>query len=238
MNRQGLFLYGLYLLSTLATLALAWLLHKGLPSNSERREIAEEWPPYRMPSLSILVSSMVRNGAVFVKSAGQVILILSVVLWALGYFGPTSETSRASLDAKERMESSYLAEIGDFIEPAVAPLGYDGKMGIAVLSSFAAREVFVGTMQTLYPAPDGTVVKVGDLKERLASEIHPATGRPLLTTASAASLIVFYMFAMQCLSTVAIVRSELNSWPWALAQAVGLTVLAYLLAWATHAILA
>ena len=144
----------------------------------------------------------------------------------------------AKLAAKERMESSYLAEIGDFIEPAVAPLGYDGKMGIAVLSSFAAREVFVGTMQTLYPAPDGTVVKVGDLKERLATEIHPATGRPLLTTASAASLIVFYMFAMQCLSTVAIVRSELNSWSWALAQAVGLTVLAYLLAWATHAILA
>ncbi len=238
MNRQGLFLYGLYLVSTLATLALAWLLHKGLPSNRERREIAEEWPPYRMPSLSILVSSMVRNGVVFVKSAGQVILILSVVLWALGYFGPASETSRASLGAKERMESSYLSQIGDFIEPAVAPLGYDGKMGIAVLSSFAAREVFVGTMQTLYPAPDGSVVKVGDLKERLATEIHPATGRPLLTTASAASLIVFYMFAMQCLSTVAIVRSELNSWPWALAQAIGLTVLAYFLAWATHALLA
>ena len=106
-----------------------------------------------------------------------------------------------------------------------------------MLSSFAAREVFVGTVQTLYPSPDGSTPKVSELKSRLARETHPRTGRPLLTTASAASLIVFYMFAMQCLSTLAVVRSELKSWGWALGQTIGLTFLAYVLAWLTHSLL-
>ena len=141
------------------------------------------------------------------------------------------------MSESERLETSWLGALGQTIEPVVTPLGYDGRMGIAVLSSFAAREVFVGTLQTLYPTEDGGTARVSELKTRLEREVHPRTGRPLLTTASAASLLVFYMFAMQCLSTVAIVRSELKSWPWALGQAVGLTLLAYVLAWATFAAL-
>ena len=238
MNRQGLFLYGLYLASTAATLLMAWLLHRSLPQDRERLEHAEEWPPYRIPRLSLVLGNMVRQGSVFVRSAGQVILVLSVVLWGLGFLGQGSLAERQAMEPAQRLETSVLGAVGDAIEPIVSPLGYDGRLGIAVLSSFAAREVFVGTVQTLYPTPDGSTPKVSELKARLAQETHPRTGRPLLTTASAASLIVFYMFAMQCLSTVAIVRSELNSWPWALGQAATLTLLAYLLAWITHAVLA
>jgi ferrous iron transport protein B len=128
------------------------------------------------------------------------------------------------------MEASWIGQIGHFIEPAVRPLGYDGKMGIAILTSFAAREVFVGTMSTLYPTPDSDYGSVTALQKRLATEIHPATGKPLLNPASAASLIIFYMFAMQCMSTVAVVQRELKSWAWALGQAVGFTLLAYLAA--------
>ena len=236
-NRQGLFLYGLYLASTAATLVMAWLLNRNLPKNAQRRELAEEWPPYRLPKLSLVAGNMVRQGSVFLRSAGQVILILSVVLWGLGFLGSGTLAERQAMDPAQRLETSVLGAIGDAIEPVVTPLGYDGRLGIAVLSSFAAREVFVGTVQTLYPSADGSTPKVSDLKARLAQETHPRTGRPLLTTASAASLIVFYMFAMQCLSTVAIVRSELNSWRWALGQATVLTALAYLLAWVTHLIL-
>ena len=238
MNRQGLFLYGLYLASTLATLLMAWLLHRSLPRAQERVEHAEEWPPYRIPRLSLVAGNMVRQGSVFVRSAGQVILVLSMVLWGLGFVGQGSLAERQAMEPAQRLETSVLGAVGDAIEPIVTPLGYDGRLGIAVLSSFAAREVFVGTVQTLYPTPDGSTPKVSELKARLAQETHPRTGRPLLTTASAASLIVFYMFAMQCLSTVAIVRSELNSWPWALGQAATLTLLAYVLAWITHAVLA
>ena len=237
MNRQGLFLYGLYLASTAATLVMAWLLHRALPEDGPRVEHAEEWPAYRLPKLSLVASNMVRQGAIFVRSAGQVILILSMVLWGLGFVGSGSFEERQSMAPAERLETSVLGAVGNAIEPVVTPLGYDGRLGIAVLSSFAAREVFVGTVQTLYPSPDGSTPKVSELKARLSQETHPRTGRPLLTTASAASLIVFYMFAMQCLSTVAIVRSELQSWRWALGQAAGLTGLAYLLAWLTHFLL-
>ena len=237
MNRQGLFLYALYMVSTLAALGLAWALNRGLPPADRPLEVVETWPAFRVPSWRLVLANMVSQGVGFVRSAGQIIVLLSILLWGLGYFGPAGDVPRGQMDDATRFETSYLAAMGDAIEPVVTPLGYDGRMGIALLSSFAAREVFVGTMQTLYPATDGRVVTVGELKQRLSSEIHPTTGRPLFTTASAASLIVFYMFAMQCMSTVAIVRSELNSWPWALGHAVGLTTLAYVFAWLTHAIL-
>ena len=237
LNRQGLFLYGLYIVSSLAALLLAWGLHKALPTPDRRREMAEEWPPYRVPRMKLVAQNMFRQGAVFVRSAGQVIVVLSVVLWTLGFLGPGSLAERQAMAPSARLETSVLGAVGDAIEPVVTPLGYDGRLGIAVLSSFAAREVFVGTVQTLYPSPDGSTPKVSELKSRLAQEIHPRTGRPLLTTASAASLIVFYMFAMQCLSTLAVVRSELKSWGWALGQTLGLTLLAYVLAWLTHGLL-
>jgi ferrous iron transport protein B len=140
-----------------------------------------------------------------------------------------------------RMEASWLGHLGNWIEPAVRPLGYDGRMGIAILSSFAAREVFVGTMSTLFPGgteADSDEGRIRQLQQRLTQEVHPATGKPLLNTASAASLLIFYMYAMQCMSTVVIVRKELKSWPWALAQAIGFTLFAYGLALLVYQVLA
>ena len=134
------------------------------------------------------------------------------------------------------MEASWSGRMGAFIEPVIAPLGYDGRMGVALIASFAAREVFVGTMATLYASPESDE-GIGALKERLGREINPKTGQPILNAATALSLIVFYMLAMQCLSTVAIVRQELGGWKWALLQAGGMTVLAYLGAWAAYAAL-
>ena len=128
------------------------------------------------------------------------------------------------------MQASWLGKVGQWIEPVVRPLGYDGRMGIAILSSFAAREVFVGTMSTLFPDSSNESGSILGLQRRLTQEIHPATGRPLINRASAASLIVFYMYAMQCMSNVVIVRKELDSWPWAIAQALGFSLFAYGLA--------
>jgi ferrous iron transport protein B len=187
MNHQGLFLYGLYLASTAATLVMAWLLNRALPKDRQRIEHAEEWPAYRMPKVSLVASNMVRQGAVFLRSAGQVILILSVVLWGLGFVGSGSFEERQSMAPAERLETSVLGAVGNAIEPVVTPLGYDGRLGIAVLSSFAAREVFVGTVQTLYPSPDGSTPKVSELKARLGlgtgrgphgPRLHPGVAHP------------------------------------------------------------
>ena len=244
-NLQGLFLFGLYLFSSLSALGLAWVLHRGLPNKTEG-QFTMEWPAYRWPKPLEVGREMLSKGWDFVASAGQVILIISLVIWGLGQFGPADEMlaveeNYANVQTPEAeaerdaalMQASWLGHIGQWIEPAVRPLGYDGRMGIAILSSFAAREVFVGTMSALFPESETEASDEGrirQLQRRLSQEIHPATGKPLLNVASAASLILFYMYAMQCMSTVVIVRKELDSWPWALSQAIGFTLFAYGLA--------
>jgi ferrous iron transport protein B len=238
-NQQGLFLFGLYAVSTFAALALAWLMHRALPKRQEG-SFTMEWPAYRLPKLWEVLQEMASKGWDFVRSAGQVILIVSLILWGLGKVGPSGTMDKAkaqyalAISAEDKsageaaiMEASWLGQLGHFIEPAVRPLGYDGRIGIAILSSFAAREVFVGTMSTLFPGEQLEEGSIRSLQKRLGTEVHPTTGKPLLNPASAASLLVFYMFAMQCMSTVVIVRKELNSWPWALGQAIGFTLLAY-----------
>ena len=242
-NQQGLFLFSLYIMSTISALGLAWLMHRGLPTKAEN-QFTMEWPTYRWPKLREVLTEMLTKGWDFVANAGQVILIISVVIWGLSQFGPSgemaeventfaqhefSESSEMEKDAA-LMQASWLGKLGQWIEPAVRPLGYDGRMGIAILSSFAAREVFVGTMSTLFPDSSNDSGSILGLQRRLTQEIHPATGRPLINRASAASLIVFYMYAMQCMSTVVIVRKELDSWPWAIAQAVGFSLFGYGLA--------
>lgn len=238
-NLQGLFLFGLYVASSLSALALAWALNRALPRKKDS-QFTMEWPAYRWPRLREVGREMVTKGWSFVTNAGQVILVISMVIWGLSQFGPSEAmeaADRSDLSAVEReaakMEASWLGQIGNWIEPAVRPLGYDGRMGIAILSSFAAREVFVGTMSALFPgnaADESESGRIRQLQQRLTTEIHPDTGRPLLNMASAASLLIFYMYAMQCMSTIVIVRKELKSWPWALAQAVGFTLFAYGLA--------
>lgn len=249
-NLQGLFLFGIYVLSTLAALALAFALHRGLPQRSEG-SFTIEWPAYRWPRLAEIGNEMMSKGWTFVSSAGQIILVVSMGLWGLAQFGPGDgmdqvnarystlpETAENELARQgELMEASWIGQVGHFIEPFVAPLGCDGKMGIAILTSFAAREVFVGTMGTLYPTATSEGGSIRALQQRLSREIHPNTGKPLLNPASATSLILFYMFAMQCMSTVAIVQRELKSWTWALGQAVVFTALAYGLAFLAYQIM-
>ncbi|MGB1122120.1 MAG: ferrous iron transport protein B, partial [Flavobacteriales bacterium] len=159
---QGLFLFGLYVASSVSALALAWALNRGLPTKTEG-QFTMEWPAYRWPKLGEVVREMGSKGWSFVSSAGQVILVISVVIWGLSQFGPSeameaveeryAQMENAAPEDIEaaRMEASWLGHLGNWIEPAVQPLGYDGRMGIAILSSFAAREVFVGTMSTLFP---------------------------------------------------------------------------------------
>ena len=256
-NLQGLFLFGIYAAGLLAGLTLAWILHRGLPKAAPT-QFLQEWPPYRAPSLRRTLEQVWLQAKAFLTGAGQVIVLVSLLLWGLSNTAPSgfedidrahaerlatladaAEADRAQADLDwqaARMEASWSGRMGALIEPVIAPLGYDGRMGVALIASFAAREVFVGTMATLYASPESDE-GIGALKERLGREINPKTGQPILNAATALSLIVFYMLAMQCLSTVAIVRQELGGWKWALLQAGGMTVLAYLGAWAAYAAL-
>lgn len=258
-NLQGVFLFGIYAAGLLAGLLLAWILHKGLPKGAPTHFL-QEWPPYRLPSLRRMAEQVWMQAKAFISGAGQVIVVVSILLWVLSNTAPdgfdavdgqhrermsalTAEPVNGPAMAQEqllwqaeRMDASWSGRMGQWIEPAIAPLGYDGRMGVALIASFAAREVFVGTMATLYAAPDSDE-GIGDLKKRLASEVNPRTGQPVLGAATAMSLIVFYMLAMQCVSTIAIVRQELGSWTVALLQAFGMTVLAYLGAWLAYGLL-
>lgn len=255
LNLQGIFLFGIYAAGLFAGLLMAWVLHKGLPKAAPAHFL-QEWPPYRVPSLRRMAEQVWMQARSFVEGAGKVIVVVSVILWVLSNTAPDgfeaadanharrlemlesrqgesreAEQAQAILTWQaERMEDSWSGKMGSFIEPVIAPLGYDGRMGVALIASFAAREVFVGTMATLYAAPDSDE-GIGELKARLGRERNPDTGQPIMGAATAMSLIVFYMLAMQCMSTIAIVRQELGSWKPALLQAFGMTVLAYLGAW-------
>ncbi len=230
-NQQGLFLFGIYITSTLAALALAWIMHRALPRRTEGG-FTLEWPVYRWPNARQVGQEMLSKGWTFISSAGQVIIVVSMVLWGLARFGPTdamNEAREAPENQRESalLEASYVGHLGRWVEPIFRPLGYDGRMGIAILTSFAAREVFVGTLSTLYPHDDAHSGNIDSLKTHLGEVINPHTGKPLLNSASALSLMLFYMFAMQCMSTVAVVQRELKSWFWAIAQAIGFSLIAY-----------
>ena len=263
LNLQGVFLFGIYAAGLLAGLLLAWLLNQRIPKSAPTHFL-QEWPPYRVPSLRRTLEQVWMQARAFVEGAGKVIVVVSILLWVLSNTAPggfadidneygqrlASVESAVSDDdtadpasdlierewAAARMDASWSGRMGSFIEPAIEPLGYDGRMGVALIASFAAREVFVGTMATLYAAPDSDE-GIGQLKERLGKELNPKTGKPILTAATAMSLIVFYMLAMQCISTIATVRQELGGWNIAGMQALGMTLLAYLAAWLTYALL-
>lgn len=237
-NLQGLFLFGVYAAGLLAGLALALVLHHVLPK-ATTGAFTQEWPPYRWPSLRNVGRQIVGRSKDFITSAGHVIVGVSIVLWVLANTAPsgafeavdanfTSDPITGQVTDLEhraaRSDASWAGELGRFIEPAIAPLGYDGRMGIALMASFAAREVFVGTMATLYAAEEDEA-GISALQTRLARS-------GTLSPATALSLIVFYMFAMQCASTIAVVRRELDSWAWAIAQALGMTAIAWLAAFA------
>ena len=243
-NLQGLALMGLYLLGLSAAMLTA-LVMKYLVRVKERSYLIMELPAYRWPKWSNVGYTIVEKTKAFVLEAGKVILAISIVLWMLASYGPgdnlqhareivLNESANLRLTeeglenriAAYKLEHSYAGIIGKGIEPIIKPLGFDWKIGIALITSFAAREVFVGTMATIYSI--GSNDDQTTIKNRMGAEINPETGGPRFTPAVGFSLLVFYTFAMQCMSTIAIVYRETRGWKWPIIQLIYMSALAYI----------
>ncbi|MCU0384286.1 MAG: ferrous iron transport protein B [Cyclobacteriaceae bacterium] len=244
-NLQGLALMGLYVLGFVAALGSAYVMKK-IIRMQERSFLMMELPTYRLPKASNVGLTIVEKTKSFVLEAGKVILAISIVLWVLASYGPgdkvenaeeyvMQETANMRLTeqglqdriAAYKLENSYAGVIGKAIEPVIKPLGYDWKIGIALLTSFAAREVFVGTMATIYSIGSVDAEDQQTIKSRMQSEINVETGEPRFTPAVGLSLLVFYTFAMQCMSTIAVVYRETKGWKWPMIQLAYMTTLAY-----------
>lgn len=249
---RGLALFGMYLLgivaALLSALALKWVMKK-----EPGGHLVLELPRYSWPKPKDVLLTMYEKARTFVVEAGKVILAISIVLWVLASYGPGDAMERAAAEvpipeanasddvrevyeiqlSNKRLEASYAGHMGRFIEPAIAPLGYDWKVGIALITSFAAREVFVSTMATLYSI-GASEEDITTIQQRLRDERNPHTGGPFFSPAVVWSLLVFYAFAMQCMSTVAIVYRETKSWKWPAIQTVFMTAVAYLSALAVY----
>lgn len=252
-NVQGLVMMGLYFLGLLAALVSA-LVMKFIIKVKERSYLIMELPTYRMPLWKNVGLTIVDKTKAFVFEAGKVILAISIVLWVLASFGPGDEMEKAEQVVLEqsanlrlteqgladriasyKLEHSYAGKIGHAIEPVIRPLGFDWKIGIALITSFAAREVFVGTIATIYSL--GSTDDELTIRERLENEVNPETGGPRFTMAVGFSLLIFYTFAMQCMSTIAIVKRETGGWKWPLIQLGYMTGLAYLGAFIAYQLL-
>lgn len=251
---QSLVMTAMYLLGFLAAILSGWILSKFIKSDRKSYFISE-MPEYRAPIFKNVAYNVWDKTKAFVFGAGKIILPLSVLLWFLGTHGTTSfdnaeqiiTTQYASQNLSEdiiadkiaafQLENSYMGHIGKVIEPIVTPLGYDWKIGIAVLTSFSAREVFVGTLATIYNI--GSHAKDEDftlILDVMRNEVR-ADGTPVFTLATGVSILLFYAFAMQCISTIAITRKETNSLKWTIYQAVGMTVFAYIVSFLAYQIL-
>jgi ferrous iron transporter FeoB len=223
---QALTLFSMYALGTVAAFGMAALFNRTL-LKGDGPTFLMEMPPYRLPSLRTVVLTMFERAWLFVKRAGTVILALSIVLWFLS----TYPKQPAGTPPSEQMRQSYAGLAGRTLEPFIRPLGFDWKMGIGIISSFAAREVFVTAMGTIYSvsedaAEDEEKLSVA-LGEKMKADVNPTTGRPTFTPLVAISLMVFYVLAMQCISTVAVVKRETNGWKWPLFQIAYMTGLAW-----------
>ncbi len=244
MNMQGLTMMGFYLAGIIMALLIAGILSRFLKVN-ENTPFLLELPRYRFPQWRNVLFTMYQKARIFAIEAGKIILLISIVLWFLASHGPgtkmkdienryaqlaqsgslTADQQQAM--ASEKLVNSYAGHFGKAIEPVIKPLGYDWKIGIALITSFAAREVFNGTMSTIYSL-DANEEDPKPLREKLRQEKDPKTGKPVYSFATVFSLLLFYAFAMQCMSTLAVVKRETNSWKWPVIQLVYLTALAYL----------
>ncbi len=252
-NLQGLALTGMYVFSLISAVTVAFVM-KYLLKARERGYFIMELPVYRMPRWKNVGYSMYDRSKAFVLQAGKVIIAVSVILWVLASYGPGDRferieqkykqpqyTQHLSTDdlrhavSSEKLESSYAGVLGHVIEPVIRPVGFDWKIGIALITSFAAREVFVGTMATIYSV-DGDAEKMESVQQKMYAAKRP-DGSPVFTVAVAFSLMMFYAFAMQCASTVAVVYRETKSWRWPASQFAYMTVLAYLASFITYHLL-
>ncbi|MCO5936551.1 ferrous iron transport protein B [Mucilaginibacter sp. RB4R14] len=243
-NLQGLALTGMYVLSLVSAVIVAYVMKFVLKAR-ERGYFIMELPVYRMPRWSNVLFSMYERAKTFVLEAGKVIIAVSVILWVLSSYGPgdrfknieqkyqqpqytktmTSDSLKRVIST-EKLENSYAGVLGHVIEPVIKPIGFDWKIGIALITSFAAREVFVGTMATIYSV-DGDADRIDSVQDKMRNAKNPNTGGPVFTLAVAFSLMMFYAFAMQCASTVAVVYRETKDWRWPATQFLYMTVLAY-----------
>lgn len=254
-NLQALALLGLYLLGILGVLATSFIL-KSILKTDEKSFLMTELPSYRIPRWGDVGITMVEKSKTFVLEAGKVILAISIVLWVLASYGPPArmdeirsqgeaklenvleEEQIAEIEAEtsaKLLENSFIGIMGRAIEPVIKPLGYDWKIGIALITSFAAREVFISTMATIYSI-GGDVEDDLTIREKLDQQINANTGEKTFNKATAFSLMVFYVFAMQCMSTLAVVKRETKSWKWPLIQTIYMSGLAYLMAFITFQI--
>ncbi|MBS1521763.1 MAG: ferrous iron transport protein B [Bacteroidetes bacterium] len=252
-NLQGLVLTGMYLFSLVSAITVAFVM-KFLLKSRERGYFIMELPVYRMPRWKNVGQDMYNRAKAFVLQAGKVIVAISVILWVLASYGPGNRferieqkykqaqyTQHMSADdlhhavASEKLENSYAGVLGHAIEPVIKPLGFDWKIGIALITSFAAREVFVGTMATIYSV-EGDAEKMESVQQKMATAKNP-DGQPVFTVAVAFSLMMFYAFAMQCASTMAVVYRETKNWRWPASQFVYMTGLAYIVSFITYHLL-
>jgi ferrous iron transport protein B len=245
-NLQGLTLMLLYLLGFGMAIFSAYVLNKILKIKGKTFFVVE-MPNYKLPMFKNVAFNVIEKTRSFIFGAGKIILAISIVLWFLASYGPgkkfneaeaiiTANINNVALSKVEfkdkvaayKLENSYIGIMGKAIEPAISPLGYDWKIGIAIISSFAAREVFVGTLATIYSVGDND--NDNTIKNKMAAEINPETGAKIFNFATGISLLLFYAFAMQCASTLAITKKETNTWKWPLAQLVFMSGLAYIVA--------
>ena len=252
LNLQGLVLLSLYALGFVSAILAAYILHKTLNIKS-RSLFVIEMPNYKLPSFKNVFYEVVEKTKAFVFGAGKIILALSIVLWFLASNGGdnyknaaqnvTENVANQNLNDEElqqkiasaKLENSYIGIMGKSIEPAIRPLGYDWKIGIALITSFAAREVFVGTLATIYSV-EADDENTTTIKQKMAAEVND-TGGKLFNFPVGMSLMVFYAFAMQCMATLAIVKRETKSWKWPLIQLFGMGLLAYVASFLTYQIL-
>ncbi|MFB6456016.1 ferrous iron transport protein B [Chitinophaga sp. Hz27] len=254
---QGLAMMALYLLGFFMAILIAALM-KLFVKIKEKSYFIMELPVYRAPRWKNVGITMLEKSKIFITDAGKVIVVISVILWFLASYGPakrmdpvhqkyeqliaaatpdspTSDSLKHEFQS-EKLSNSYAGILGHAIEPAIKPLGFDWKIGIALITSFAAREVFVGTMATLYSVGDSPDDNQSTLREKMASAKR-ADGTPMYTLATGIALMLFYAFAMQCMSTMAIVRRETNSWKIPMIQLVYMTTLAYICSFIAYQLL-
>lgn len=254
-NIKGLVLMAMYVLGFSASLFSAFIF-KFFVKSETKNYFLMELPDFKLPIIQNLIITLYDKGKAFVWGAGKIIVAVSVILWAFASFGP-SEKMRA-IDEKfallskqdsflktneilvqkksEKLKASYAGEFGRWIEPVIRPIGFDWKIGIALLTSLAAREVFVGTMSTIYSV-GGDVENLNSLQHKMLNEKDQTSGKAVYSFATVISLLIFYAFALQCMSTVSVVRTETKSWKWALAQFIYMTLLAYISCFTVYHIL-
>ncbi|MBS1750521.1 MAG: ferrous iron transport protein B [Bacteroidetes bacterium] len=243
---QGLVMTGLYLLGVVMALIVSYVM-KWFIHIKEKSFFILELPLYRTPRWKNVFTTMVEKAKIFTFQAGKVILVISLILWLLSSYGPPgkmkqieekyagieqqSPQNKATLEEDKRaelLEASFVGILGRTIEPVIKPLGYDWKIGIALITSFAAREVFVGTMATIYSVGEDADENTPSLREKMNAATWP-DGSKIYTPAAGVSLMVFYVFAMQCMSTLAVVKRETRTWKWPMIQLAYMTVLAYVM---------